>query len=108
MQLRLERRLRTTKNEEFCLGQTVFFFWADRKSKSEKRWQGPGIIISRYGGAYALVHFRGAYFEVSLDDMKSTDRILDVLGRDGTLQLRLSNTKFSLRYLVDLQTLIFI
>ena len=48
MQLRLGRRIRNTKTDEFCLGQAVFF-WADRKSKSEKRWQGPVIIIARYG-----------------------------------------------------------
>ena len=106
MQLRLERRIRNIKADEFCLGRTVFF-WADRKSKSDKRWQGPGIIIARYGNAYALVHFRGAYLEVSLGDLKSTDRILEVLGCDGALQLHLSNTKFPLRYLVGSQTLIF-
>ena len=82
-------------------------FWTARKSKSDKRWQGTGIIIARYGNAYALVHFRGSYLEVSLDDMKSTDRILDVLGRDGTLQLHLENTKFPLHYLVGSQALIF-
>ena len=107
MQLCLERRIRNIKTEEFCLGQAVFF-WTARKLKSDKRWQGPGIIIARYGDTYALVHFRGAYLEVSLDDMKSTDRILDVLGCDGTLQLHLANTKFPLHYLVDSQTLIFL
>ena len=76
--------------------------------KSDKRWQGPGIIIARYGDTYALVHFRGAYLEVSLGDLKSTDRILDVLGRDGTLQLHLAKTKFPLRYLVDSQALVFL
>ena len=81
---------------------------AARKLKSDKRWQGPGIIIARYGNTYALVHFRGAYLEASLDDMKSADRILDVLGCDGTLQLHLANTKFPLHYLVDSQTLIFL
>merc|ERR1712112_176904 len=63
MQLRLERRIRNFKTEEFCLCQTVFF-WTARKLKSDKRWQGPGIIIARYGSTYALVHFRGAYLEV--------------------------------------------
>ena len=83
-------------------------FWAaNRKSKSGKSWKGPGIIIARYGGTYALVHFRGAYLEVSIDDMKPKDRISEVLGRDGTLQLHLANTKFPLRYLADSQTLIF-
>ena len=106
MQLCLERRMGNIKTEEFCLGQTVFFFPA-RKMKIGKRWQGPGIIIARYGGTYALVHFRGAYLEVSLGDMRSTDKILEVLGRDGTLQLHLANAKFPLRYLVDSQTLIF-
>ena len=93
MQLCLERRVRNIKTEEFCLGQTVFF--DGEKMESDKRWQGPGIVIARYGGAYALVHFRGVYLEVSLRDMRSADKILDVLGSDGTLQLHLANTKFS-------------
>ena len=62
--------------------------------KSDKRWQGPGIIIARYGDTYALAHLRGSYLEVSLDDMRPTGKILEVLGRDGTLQLHLANTKF--------------
>merc|ERR1712112_36235 len=74
--------------------------------KSDKRWQGPCIIIARYGNAYALVHFRGSYLEVSLDDMRPTGKILEVLGCDGTLQLHLANAKFPLRYLVGSQTLI--
>ena len=79
-----------------CEGGECFAPWGKgRKLKSDKRWQGPGIIIARYGSTYALVHFRGAYLEASLGDMKSTDRILDVLGCDGTLQLHLANTKFS-------------
>ena len=40
--------------------------------------------------------------------MKSTGKILDVLGCDGTLQLHLENTKFPLHYLVHSQTLIFL
>ena len=75
--------------------------------KSDKRWQGPGIIIARYGDNYALVHFRGAYSEVSLDDTKSTDRILDVIACGGTLQLHVAKEKFALRYLVGSQALIF-
>ena len=63
--------------------------------KSDKRWLGPGITIARYGDTYALVHFRGAYLEVALGDMRPTDKILEVLRCDGTLQLHLANTKFS-------------
>ena len=82
-------------------------FYLARKMKSDKRWLGPGIIIARYGNTYALVHFRGAYLEVALGDMRSTDKILEVLGCDGTLQLHLANAKFPLRYLVGSQKLIF-
>ena len=100
-------RLRSRKTEEFCLGQTVYFY-TERKTKAEKRWQGPGIIIPRYGNQYALVHFRGTYLEVSMGDLKSTDRVLDVLGCDGALQLHVGSTKFPLHYLVDSQKLIFV
>ena len=55
---------------------------------------GPRNYHCAIRGTYALAHFRGAYLEVALGDMRSTDKILEVLGRDGTLQLHLANTKF--------------
>ena len=57
-------------------------------------------------GGYALVHFRGAYLEVDLDDMLPANRLLEVLGRDGALRGHLPSTKFLMRYLVGPQTLI--
>ena len=42
-----------------------------------------------FGGNYALVFFRGPYLEVDLDDMRSGNRILGVIGFGGTLQLHL-------------------
>ena len=60
------------------------YFYTERKPKGEKRWQGPGVIIARYGNQYDLVHFRGSYLEVAMGDLKSTDKVLDVLGCDGT------------------------
>ena len=69
------------------------FFYPGRKSKVAKRWQGPGIIIARYGNTYALVHFRGSYLEAALNDLKSMGRVLDVLGRDGTLRLHVASAK---------------
>ena len=37
----------------------------------------------RFWNKYALVHFRGSYLEVDLDDMRAANRILDVIGCDG-------------------------
>ena len=88
------------------LSPQIGIFYSARKMKSDKRWLGPGIIIARYGNNYALAHFRGAYLEVALGDMRSAGKILEVLRCDGTLQLHLAKTKFPLRYLVDSQTLI--
>ena len=90
----LAKRLRSQKKtDEFCLGRTVFFF-TERKPKGGRRWQGPGIIIARYGNAYALAHFRGSYLEALLEDLKSKGRVLDVLGCGGTLQLHVASTEF--------------
>ena len=47
------------------------------------------IIIGRFGGKYALVHFRGAYLEVDLYDMRPTNRLLEVLGCDVELRKRI-------------------
>ena len=89
------------------MGQTVYFY-TERKSKGEKRWQGPGVIIARYGNHYALVHFMGSYLEIAMGDLKSTGKVLDVLGCDGTLQFHVGSAKFPLHYLVDSQTSIFL
>ena len=59
-----------------------------------------------FGRWYDLVHFRGEYLEVDLEDMRPENRLLDVLGRSGALKLHLPCTKFTMRYLVDSQTLI--
>ena len=51
--------------------------------KGARRRLGPGVIIGRFGNKYALVHFRGAYLEVGLGDMRSGNRLFGVLGRYG-------------------------
>ena len=56
-------------------------------------------------GEYALVRFLRSYLEVDLEDMRSGNRILDVFGRDGTLQLHLPGAKFPSHYMVDSQTM---
>ena len=89
------------------MGQTVYFIRIENP-KVKNAGMGPGIIIARYGNQYALVHFRGSYLEVALGDLKSTDKVLDVLGCDGALQLHVGSTKFPLHYLVGSQTLIFL
>ena len=43
---------------------------------------------------------------MGLDDTRSANRILNVIGCDGTLQLHFPSAKSPLRYLVDSQTLV--
>ena len=69
---------------------------------------GQWVIIVRFGIKYGLVHFRWSYVEVDLDDMRSANRLFEILGRDGELQLHLPSTKFPIHYLVGSQTLIFL
>ena len=80
-----------------------------RKNKEETKWVGSGIIVGRFGGKYALVHFRGSYFEVDLCDMRpanSPNSLFDLIGRDGALKLHVHSTMCPIHYLVDSQTLI--
>ena len=72
--------VRNIKSEEFFLGQRVFFISSNRKAKGGKKRSGPGVIIGRFGGNYALVHFRGSYLEVNLGDMRSTNRLFHLIG----------------------------
>ena len=60
------------------------------------------------GGGYALVHFMGSYLEVDLDDMPSTSRLFELIGRDGALRLHVPRTNPPINYMVDSQTLIFL
>ena len=76
------------------------FLETNREEKGERRRLGPGIIIGRFGGQYAIVHFRGAYLEVDLDDVRSENWLLEVIGCDGELRLQLPSTKSPIHYLV--------
>ena len=55
---------------------------------------------------YALVRFRWSYLEVGIGDTRSANRLLELLGSDGTLQLHAPSSKFPINYLVDSQTII--
>ena len=74
--------------------------------KSGKKWVGAGVIIGSFGNKYALVRFRGPYFEVDLGDMLFAKSIFELIGRDGTLRLHIPSTKFPVHYLVYSKTLI--
>ena len=50
--------------------------------------------------------FLGAIYGEDLDYVRSVNRLLDVVGCDGELQLHLQSTKSPMRYLVDSQALI--
>ena len=63
------------------------------------------IITGRFGGGYALVHFRGSYLEVDLGDMRSDNSLFGLIGRDGALRMHVPITKFPIHYMVDSQTL---
>ena len=67
---------------------------ANRENKEGWKWVGPGIIIGRFGNKYALVHFRGSYPEVDLDDMRSAKGLFDIIGCDGTLTLHVPHSCF--------------
>ena len=70
------------------------------------RRQRPGIIIGGFVGGFALFHFWGPYLEVGLEDMRSENRLLDAIGRDGASGLHLPSAEPPIRYLVGSETLI--
>ena len=51
-----------------------------------------GGIIGRFGNKYDLGRLRGSYLEVDIGDMRSENRLLGIIGRDGTLQLHVQST----------------
>ena len=99
-------RVLDTKSEQFLVYRKVFFKAENRNAKGGRKWLGPGVIIGRFRGKYAIVRICGSYLEVDIEDMRSAKRLLEIIGRDGTLQLHVPSTKPPIRYLVDTQTLI--
>ena len=96
------------KTAEYFWGGTVFCMAANRKNKIDRKWVGPGIIIGRFGDKYALVHFRGPYFEVDLEDMRPARSLFGIIGCDGTLTLHVTLAKSTINYLLGSQTLVFL
>ena len=73
-----------------------------RDAKRSAAW----VITGRFGGEYALFHFRWPYLEVDLDDVRSANRLFEIIGRGGALQLRVPSTKSPIHYLVYPQAMI--
>ena len=63
----------------------------NRKPEGRKRRVATRDYHRQIGVKYDLFHFTGSYMEVDLDDVRSANRILAVIGRDGALQLHLHN-----------------
>ena len=64
-------------------------------------------LVGGVWGEFDPVHFRWSYLNVDLYDMRSTNRLIDVICCDVTLQLHLPSTESPIRYLVDSGALIF-
>ena len=61
-------------------------------------------FIGRFRNKYDLVHFMGPYMEVDLYDMPATNRVIEVIDCDWTLQVHLPNATSPLRFLVGSHT----
>ena len=90
------------------MGRTAFFPGGESENKRAELRLALEVIIGGFGGKFALVHFRGLYLAVDLEDILSTNRLLEVIGCDGELRLHLPRTKSPIRYLVGSKTLIFL
>ena len=69
-----------------------------RRNKADLKWQGPGIVIGRFGREGDLVYFSGTSFGVDLNDLRSANHIFDAIGCDGALRLHLAkaNPRFAI------------
>ena len=104
LNLRLNSRFRQSGDGGFSWADGVFLS-TSRETKGVKRWLVPWVIIGRFGIKFALVHGRWSYLEVDPGDMRSENRLLEAIGRDGSLGLHPPSKKSPIRYLVGSQTL---
>ena len=70
--------------------------------------QGHGDIIGGFGNKFASLYYRCNTIETGLNDIRSANRIFDILCCDGALRLNLPDTKSAARYLVDSAALVFL
>ena len=61
-----------------------------------------------FGNNFAVVYNRWCTIETDLNDLRSANKISDILGRGSKLRLNLTNSKSPVRYLVDSQTVSFL
>ena len=71
----LNSRLRGSGNGGFSWAKR-FFPGIKSGNEGGKRRLRPWVIIGRFVGKFALVHFRASYLEVDLDDIRSTNRLI--------------------------------
>ena len=95
------------KSEQFPPCETVCLYQRMR-NKADLNWNGPVIVIGRFGIKGDLVYIRGNSVEIDIDDLRTSNMIFEVLGCDGALRLHLAKTKLPIRYLADPQTLVFL
>ena len=81
LNLTLDKRLRGSGNGGFSRAKRIFAFHKS-ENRRKKRWLGPWVIIGRFRNKFSLVRLRGSYLEVGLDDMRSENRLLEVIGAD--------------------------
>ena len=87
-------------------GVNGFYTATNLENKVGEKWLVPGIINVCFGDYYALVHFRGSYFEDGRGDMRSANSLLGIIGRGGAVALRIPHTESPIRYLVGSETLV--
>ena len=56
------------------------------------------VFVGGFRRNFELVHFRGSYLEVELDDGRPEDRLLGAIGCGGELRLHLQITKSPIHY----------
>ena len=87
----LIRRFRQSIDGVF-LWRSVRPFYKSEKGGVNVGW-GHGYLLEYFGGELALVQPRGSYLEAGLDDMRSSNRLLEAIGCDEALQLHLPSAK---------------
>ena len=72
---RMNKRFRQTQNAGFSYGEPCFSRHRIGKPKVANAGF-PWVITGWFGDKYDLVHFRGSYLEVDLDDMLSANLMI--------------------------------
>ena len=103
----LQHAPRKTIYNELFLGQSVYYWHNDPRTK-RPTWKGPALIAGTWGTGEVLIAHGNSFVTISNENIHTTNKVLDLIGSDSSLQLHTMGTSIPLFQVDDAKQLVFL